>query len=506
MAEKLIASSSETQEQETLNQETIEINKETDSNNLQTDLNNLQTNFNNLQTDFNNLQTKYTQLEKTLEKKNEELLFQQKKIDDLKKKLTVSNLNIETKIKEKLEHFLTSNQLDILLKKKIKARWTSDELSQAFTIRYFSRGCYVYLRKQLNYPLPGISTLQHWAANINLRTGILEDVIKIMDIYGKLKSERNRVAVLSFDEVKISSVYEYDQKEDEVIGPYSYMQVIMARGVFENWKQPVFIDFDCKVTKAILSDIIKKLYHINYNVVACVSDCGGGNQGLWKELNINQNKTYYLHPVTNDKVYFFADAPHLLKLTRNWFLDHGFILNDGTIINKNPVVSLINENKSEISSCHKLSDLHLNCEKSQRQNVTLAAQLFSNMTATALKMYKPGENKQLAYDVGLFIEQINDWFDIMNSYVPHGSIPNKEPYGRNLEMQSAFLDKMKKTISTMRCISKNSPQIFQKGFILSISSLQDLFLDLREKYNIEYILTHRLNQDCLENFFSQVIL
>ena len=48
---------------------------------------------------------------------------------------------------------------------------------------------------------------------------------------------------------------------------------------------------------------------------------------------------------------------------------------------------------TDISSCYKLTKLHLNCEKTQRQNVKLAAQLFSNTTATALKHYLLGEDK-----------------------------------------------------------------------------------------------------------------
>lgn len=58
----------------------------------------------------------------------------------------------------------------------------------------------------------------------------------------------------------------------------------------------------------------------------------GGNQGLWKELNVNITQTYMFNPCTN--IFFFADVPNPIKLIRNWFLDYGFILKDGTLINK----------------------------------------------------------------------------------------------------------------------------------------------------------------------------
>lgn len=56
----------------------------------------------------------------------------------------------------------------------------------------------------------------------------------------------------------------------------------------------------------------------------------------------------------------------------------------------------------------------------------------------------------------------------------------------------------------MTCINKKSLQVFQKGLLMSINSLKKLFIDVKTKFGIKYILTHRLNQDVLENLFSQI--
>ncbi|KAB0805345.1 hypothetical protein PPYR_02315 [Photinus pyralis] len=416
----------------------------------------------------------------------------------------LGGLKFEKRVKECFKDVLTSNQVDIALKKKSKARWTQEELSMAFTLRYFSKRAYIYLRQTLHYPLPAISTLQQWAANINLKNGILDDVLRIMDTAGQIKTPLKRITVLSYDEVKISSQYEYDQKEEEVIGPFSYMQVVMARGLFDNWKQPVYIGFDQKMTKQLLHNIITHLHTIKYEVIACVSDCGGGNQGLWKELNITTSNTSIAHPVTGNSVYFFADAPHLMKLLRNWLIDTGFVTSDGVSINKCPFVALIESRVSEISSCHRLTTQHVKCEKAQRQNVRRACQLLSHTTATALKRYRPGNDTILAQNVGNFTELVNNWFDVLNSYTSTASLPTKKPYGLELEMQHKCLNEMEETIEGMRCVGKNALQVFQKGILITSKSLQCLFTDLKERHGISYLLTHRLNQDCLENFFSQL--
>lgn len=57
---------------------------------------------------------------------------------------------------------------------------------------------------------------------------------------------------------------------------------------------------------------------------------------------------------------------------------------------------------------------------------------------------------------------------------------------------------------SMRCNGKKTLQTFQKGILISIKSIKLLFKDMNMKYNISYILTHRLNQDSLESFFSLI--
>lgn len=91
---------------------------------------------------------------------------------------------------------------------------------------------------------------------------------------------------------------------------------------------------------------------------------------------------------------------------------------------------------------------------------------------------------------------------------------------------------MYSTIEKMKCYNKNkelqnAKQVFQKGIFLgrnlftkelfsrfpislslgilmSINSVKALRAEMKKKFNFNYLLTHRLNQDCLENMFSQM--
>jgi len=109
-----------------------------------------------------------------------------------------------------------------------------------------------------------------------------------------------KLCVIQFDDMKILSAYEYDKNNDQVIEPHSQMQVIMVRGIFKNWKQPIYVNFDQQVTPEILYEAISILYENVYTVVACVSDCGGGNIGLWKNLLSISVVVYAIRSIRED--------------------------------------------------------------------------------------------------------------------------------------------------------------------------------------------------------------
>ncbi|KAG5877964.1 hypothetical protein JTB14_015613 [Gonioctena quinquepunctata] len=66
-------------------------------------------------------------------------------------------------IKGVLKKALSENQIDLLLKKKKRMNWKPAEVATAFTLRYYSKKSYLFLRSHLNYPLPSLSSLRRWA-------------------------------------------------------------------------------------------------------------------------------------------------------------------------------------------------------------------------------------------------------------------------------------------------------------------------------------------------------
>lgn len=426
-----------------------------------------------------------------------------------------------------LEKVFTPGQIKLLMSSNTNTRikWCAEDITSAIALRSISPKAYRYLRHIKKMPLPCVTTLNNWSATLNIPPGILTDVLHIMKKKGENLSAEDKLTVLTFDELYISNKIDIERKEQKVYGPNKTCQFVMARGLFHKWKQPIYYEFDKPLCAHTLLTIINRLYEVQYIVVAVTNDMGSTNIKLWNELNIGiniitdterhkiektiQKQHFIAHPADSSlKIFFFADVPHLLKLARNNLLDSGFIIN-GSNINKTCLEELLALNAAELKIAYKLSVAHLDVKGSQRQNVKLAAQVFSNTNATAIRWCgEQGLLMSLQWkETANVLQLFNDWFDLFNSKYKYGRSNISHAYGTNIKEQNTILDNMNDFIQAMRVGKRSTLLPFQKGILLCNKSLRDMFIYVQEQYSsetrpIQYLLTNRLNQDVLENLFS----
>lgn len=288
--------------------------------------------------------------------------------------------------------------------------------------------------------------------------------------------------------------------------------VIVGRGLFKKWKQPVYYQFDQDMTKSIILNVITELHHNGYTVIALTCDLGTTNQAVLKELEIesvvDREKTYFQHPCdVTKKIHVFADVPHLIKLLRNHLLDSGLHIS-GQFINKSCLERLLEINSNDLKIAHKLSRLHLDVTGPQRQNVKLATQIFSNTNAAAIEWcgLRGFMNDCLMWrETACFLSLFNKWFDVFNSMSKFGNHEGLHAYGIDLKKQNDILNKVTNMMKNMRVGKRKSLLPFQKGILLSNASLMHLYEDITSKNaNIKYIMTNRLNQDVIENLFAYI--
>lgn len=93
----------------------------------------------------------------------------------------------------------------------------------------------------------------------------------------------------------------------------------------------------------------------------------------------------------------------------------------------------------------------------------------------------------------------------MNSSV-HRDKKERCAFGLHIEVQTNVLLKMAKMMSTMKINNSLCGSFcnFQKGVILSCHSLLGLLAMVKENYNLDYIITRKLNEDCLEEIFGGI--
>lgn len=139
----------------------------------------------------------------------------------------------------------------------------------------------------------------------------------------------------------------------------------------------------------------------------------------------------------------------------------------------------------------------------------LATRLLSNTVAEAL------QHVLLEEELARAVKTFDRWFDVMNSRSAADAKPERCAYGFSDAAkgdQDAALVNMEAMTANMHKAGRRGrgdqmPALlpFQRGILRSISSLRGLYQDLQSSYTeLRYIMTARLNQDCLENTFSQM--
>ena len=108
---------------------------------------------------------------------------------------------------------------------------------------------------------------------------------------------------------------------------------MLVRGIFANFKIPIWYRYDSVLEKDEFLSIIEKIESQGFHVVAATCDMAKSNQKLSKELGVTIESPRFENPSRPGKwIYWFYDPVHLIKLVRNHLIDQGFYL-EGHVIN-----------------------------------------------------------------------------------------------------------------------------------------------------------------------------
>lgn len=162
--------------------------------------------------------------------------------------------------------------------------------------------------------------------------------------------------VFCLDETSIAHQWSYEKGADTIHLPKREVQCVMLRGLTTSWKQLVFY-FDTNMNEDILFDLTVRLEGAGMLIAGMVNDLAPSNINLWNGLDVNVTHSSFTNQAASDReIHVFADAPHLLKLIRNNFLDHGFALNSNVVnLSNNRVRELVIRSTADLKTAHRLS-------------------------------------------------------------------------------------------------------------------------------------------------------
>ncbi|GFR82706.1 transposable element P transposase-like Protein [Elysia marginata] len=152
----------------------------------------------------------------------------------------------------------------------------------------------------------------------------------------------------------------------------------------------------------------------------------------------------------------------------------------------------------------KLASKHITMPPFSHLRVCLAAQILSHSVAAGISaMVTLKALPPEAIETAKFAEQFDRLFNCFNS----SSLTSKNVIGHGITASSthaSFLEQSLEWLSQVQCNNTSQSLPCLEGWRLSISCLLKLWKDLRENLGFRYLLTDRLNQDCLENLFAVI--
>lgn len=213
----------------------------------------------------------------------------------------------------------------------------------------------------------------------------------------------------------------------------------MLGGLCARWKQIVAFyftpnSFDGSLLKPIILKIIEQGEAIGLKIHSVTSDIGPVNRAMWKSFGISVNRestiNFIPHPIEeNRKLFFLADAPHLLKNLKSSLLSNKIISIPETFRNayniEFPIVKskhldelLELQENFKFKLIPKLNITDMKNSTFAKMKLNKAKNILSRDVSSALYFLADINSKKEYVSTAWFINIMSKWFTIITSRHP----------------------------------------------------------------------------------------
>lgn len=219
--------------------------------------------------------------------------------------------------------------------------------------------------------------------------------------------------------------------------------VFLVTGVNQSFKIPVayFLTNGLKALEkaTLIREVILFVSKTGIKIVGLVFAGLFSNLATMRLLGANfRGKRYYIiNPHSDDKIFIFLDACHMIKISRNCLASKETLYDgDNQPIKWEYLVALERfQREKKINLGNKINKTHVQWEK-KKMSVRLACETLSNSVADSFELLrnKGVEEFQGSEPTKKFHRRINNIFDILNSMKETG-IAFKRPICRETEKE-----------------------------------------------------------------------
>lgn len=231
-----------------------------------------------------------------------------------------------------------------------RAKYSPELRCFALTLNFYSPKAYKYVRKTFGTCLPAPRTLTKWYSNIDGRPGFTKEALAALKYKADANPHSKIYCTLVFDEMKIKTQSHDNPSGDRRFGYIDYgldlitdntdeatdVLVFLLVGINTPWKVPIgyFLvkGTSAKLKAQLVTKAFELVHETGIEIKALTCDGAKANLAMATELGCclvaNKLQTIILDPTTGQRVYFFLDPSHMLKLIRNTFCDYKCFYDD----------------------------------------------------------------------------------------------------------------------------------------------------------------------------------
>lgn len=406
----------------------------------------------------------------------------------------------------------------------------------ALTLRFYSPRAYDYVREKFDRSLPHPVTIKKWyqQSTVLASSGLCNRTIELLKEKAKemdMKGEKLYCAVIH-DEMNIRQQIQWANDKKSFSGLITFgkvsedaenlpmatqVLVFLVSGINIPFHLPIAYYFVASlegIDKVVLMKSIRmSLANIGVIELANVFDGHSTNitacEIMGSSFDFNDFHPQFIND--DDEIFPFLDPAHMLKLIRNVLADKKKIYDRlGRPIEWKYYEMLVDLKEKDDFNTHKLTRAHINYHRNDMK-VSLAAQIFSNSTASSLQSLMDRNYPGFEDATGTieFTSRIDNLFNVMMSEKQCENIYKSPITPETSSVIFSFLDDTAEYLKGLtfekgkNAIVESRSKVGFKGMIIDIANVKQIYEKFVQTNKLHEFCVRRVIQCPLESLFSR---